>query len=202
MAKRSDKKDRKRSKSRRRRRRDSDSDDSGSRSHSSSDSGSRSDRFPKWNPRDKEASKTRISSRQLGALEGLRFRRRSDLLAFVTKHPGVLTSHMMMQIRARLLHGAPEAMLDLYRVDAGVWAATAAGLKEVRDQREIAVVAKALTLLNQGKTAQASDLMVQRIREILVAKRPGGSWEKGELVSLLPSTQASSAPLPDGALAL
>ena len=107
-----------------------------------------------------------------------------------------------MQIRARLLHGAPGAMADLYRVDAWVWAATAAGIEEVRDQREFAVVAKALPLLNQGKTAQASDLMVQRIREILVAKRPGGSWEKGELVSLLPSTQASSAPLPDGALGL
>ena len=135
-------------------------------------------------------------------MEGLRFRRRSDLLAFAGRHPGVLTCHMMTQIRARLLHGPPADMRDLYRVDAGLWAATAAGLKEVRDQREVAAESKALTYLAQGKHTEAADLLVQRIREVLLAKRAGGSWDKGELVSLLPSGQASSAQMPEGAMAL
>ena len=109
---------------------------------------------------------------------------------------------MMTQIRARLLHGPPADMRDLYRVDAGLWAATAAGLKEVRDQREVAAESKALTYLAQGKHTEAADLLVQRIREVVTAKKSGGSWERAELVSLLPSGQSSNTALPDGALAL
>ena len=85
----------KRSKSRRRRR-----SRSGSRSRSessrSSDSAS-SERYPTWDP---TKGKKRLLSKQVAAMEGLRFRRRSDLLAFAGRHPGVLTCHMMTQIRA------------------------------------------------------------------------------------------------------
>ena len=93
-------------------------------------------------------------------------------------------------------------MSDLYRVDVATWASTNSGLKELRDQREVTVLGKVLTLLNRKREKEAADLMVQRVREILQAKRAGGSWEKAELISLLPSTSASSTALPDGALAL
>ena len=93
-------------------------------------------------------------------------------------------------------------MKDLYAVEAGIWSSTATGLQEVRDQREVAVLSRVLALLNQRKIVEAADVAVQRAREVLAAKRAGGSWEKAELLSLLPTTQSSTAPLPDGALAL
>ena len=93
-------------------------------------------------------------------------------------------------------------MRDLYAVDAGAWATTASGLKEVRDLREIQLLCRVLANLNQKKEAEAADLLVQRVREVLVAKRPGGSWEKGELLSLLPASSASSTTLPEGGLVL
>merc|ERR1712086_221142 len=108
----------------------------------------------------------------------------------------------MYQLRLRMHQGPPASMKDLYAVDAGVWAATASGLKEVRDQREVALLSRVLTLMNNKKNVEAADLACQRVREVLAAKRQGGSWEKAELISLLPSTQSSSTALPDGALAL
>ena len=92
-------------------------------------------------------------------------------------------------------------MRDLYNLDATVWAGTG-GLKEVRDIREVQLLTQVLTTLGQSKFSSAVDLICQRIREIHVAKKAGSSWEKAELVSLLPSTQASSSPLPEHALAL
>ena len=83
-----------------------------------------------------------------------------------------------------------------------MWAATAGGLKEIRDQRELAVLARVLGLLNQEKLPEAADVLTQRVRELLAAKRPGGTWEKGELLSLMPTAQSVSAVLPDGGMTL
>jgi hypothetical protein len=77
------------------------------------------------------------------------------------------------------------------------------GLKEIRDIREVQLLSRLIQDLNSNKLAEAVDLAAQRIREILVAKRTGGTWEKGALVSLMSSEQASmSAAMPDGALDL
>ena len=59
-----------------------------------------------------------------------------------------------------------------------------------------------LLALNVGNIPKAVDTICQRIREIRSAKGPGGTWEKAELLSLLPSTAASSTALPDGAMGL
>jgi hypothetical protein len=171
---------------------------SSSRSRSSSSSDG-SDGIPRWDPWERRG---KISSKGLAKLESLRFRKRCDLVNFAGRRPGALTAHLMYQLRTRMMQGAPESMKDLYAVDAGLWSATATGLKEVRDQREVAVLARILTLVNQKKVIEAADVAVQRVREVLSAKRAGGSWEKAELLSLLPTGQSSGTALPDGALAL
>ena len=124
------------------------------------------------------------------------------MTTYALKHPGALTALFMYQLRLRMTGGAPKSMKDLYAVDPAHWAATAANLKEVRDQREVAVLTRVLSLMNDQKQAQAADVITQRVREVVFAKRPGGTWEKAELLSLLPSTAASSTMLPEGGMGI
>jgi hypothetical protein len=100
--------------------------------------------------------------------------------------------------------GPPHDYKELYKTDVGVWAQREGliGLKEMRDQREVQILARTLTLLNQQKWGEAADTIAQRIREVLAAKKQGGTWEKAELLSLLPTAQASTTPMPDGCLGL
>ena len=135
-------------------------------------------------------------------MEGLRFKRRSDLLNFSTKYPGALGAAFLIQLKAKLHGGAPRKLGDLYRVDPTVWALTQSQLKEMRDIREVQSLSAVLLALNTNNIPRAVDMVCQRIREIKQAKGAGGSWEKAELLSLLPSTQASSTVLPDGAMGL
>ena len=123
-------------------------------------------------------------------------------MSYALEKPGTLTTLFLYQLRQRMHGSAPRSLSDLYQVDVGHWAGTSTGLKELRDRREVALLGKALSLLNRRKDKEAADLMVQRVREVLYAKRAGSSWEKAELISLLPSASASSTALPDGALAL
>ena len=124
----------------------------------------------RWDP---ENHLGKLSTKQLARMESLRFKKRADLVNFASRHPGGLTAHMMYQLRVRMMQGPPESMKDLYAVDAGIWSSTATGLKEVRDQREVAVLSRVLTLLNQKKVVEAADVAVQRVREVLTAKRAG-----------------------------
>ena len=134
-------------------------------------------------------------------MESLRFKRRSDLVNYSRKHPGALGALFLCQVRARLGRGPPHEMRDIYNTDVTSWAAQS-GLKEVRDLREVQLLSQVLVQLGQKKLPAAVDLIAQRIREIRVAKASGSSWDKAELVSLLPSNQPGSAPLPEMALAL
>ena len=124
-------------------------------------------------------------------------------MKFSARHPGGLAAHLVGQIRART-NGPASDYKELYRTDLGVWAQRdgVQGLKEVRDQREVQLLARAVTLLNQQKVAEAADLLCMRVREVTHAKKQGGTWEKAELLSLMPCAQASSAPMPDGCLSL
>ena len=136
--------------------------------------------------------------------ESLRFKRRSDLVNFSSRHSGALAAHLMSQVRSRMSSGVVQDYKELYRTDVGAWAQRdgLAGLKETRDQREVQLLSRALTLLNQQKWAEAADLLSQRIREVGFAKKQGGTWEKAELLSLMPSSQASTTPMPDGCMSL
>ena len=107
----------------------------------------------------------------------------------------------MCQVRARLQLGPPSNMRELYQMDLGTWS-TQAGLKEVRDIREVQTLSHILCDLGQKKFGAAADTIAQRMREIKLAKQSGSSCDKAELVSLLASNQASSSALPEQALAL
>jgi hypothetical protein len=183
-----------------RKKRDSSGSSSRSRSKSSSSSDGAS-KYAKWNVTKRGAGSVKVSDKQLAKMESLRFKRRSDLVNFARSHPGALGALFLTQVRHRLAKGPPSQMKDLYHLDATVWGA-ASGLREVRDLREVQLLTQVLTTLGQDRLPAAVDLVCQRIREVCLAKKTGSSWEKAELVSLLPSTQASSSPLPEHALAL
>ena len=75
-------------------------------------------------------------------------------------------------------------------------------MKDVRDQKEIAFLCRALTELSQNRLAPLADLLAMRVREIRAAKKDGGSWDKAGALSLQPGPYAANAPLPDGAFFL
>ena len=76
-------------------------------------------------------------------------------------------------------------------------------LKDTRDLREIQLLCRVIHLLNTDKNPLAADLLAQRIKEVMMAKgKSGGSWEKGNLLSLMACGSSSTAPLPDGCLDL
>eukprot|EP00974_Lingulodinium_polyedra_P067270 6512064-Lingulodinium_polyedra.AAC.1 len=77
-----------------------------------------------------------------------------------------------------------------------------ADVKDVRDLRECHLLGQLLSHLGRGRQAEAADLIAMRIREVRMAKRDGGSWEKAGVLSLLPGGHAGTAVIPDGALVL
>lgn len=196
---------RRRSKRRSRRRsRSSDSSRSRPSSSGSSDSGQKQPnrKYPQWEGPWKDGGKT-LSNTMINRVQGLRVKRRSDLYKFAQDYPGGLGAIFLMQVRQKLLGGAPEKVKDLYRTDPGRWAAAMSGLKEIRDVREVQCLSKIIGELNANKVPVAVDVAAQRIKDILLAKRSGSSWEKASLILLMPPEQASmTAPLPDGALDL
>ena len=91
---------------------------------------------------------------------------------------------------------------DLLDTDPTGWAATMCDLKDVRDLKEVQFLAKLLSDLNANRLPEAVDLLAMRIREIRMAKMAGGSWEKANAVSLMPSTATVTTALPDGCMSL
>ena len=143
----------------------------------------------------------KVSQSQLARAVGLRFKRRSGVVNYASKYPGALGALFLSQVRMKLMGGQVEDLKDLYKTDPTVWAGTLTGLKEIRDLREVQLLSKVVSELNKDRIPQAVDFMTHRIREVLAAKKAGGSWEKGALVSLLASDQAyMGTSMPDGAL--
>ena len=132
----------------------------------------------------------------------LRFKRRSDLQNFARKYPGALAAHLLIQIRERMGSGMTERSRDLYRADPTAWAAKDGGLKDPRDVKEFAWLTQLLLLLNQRRMERVADLLAMRIRELRFAKSAGNSWEKAEVLSLVPNSLPSTAPVPDAGMAL
>ena len=75
-------------------------------------------------------------------------------------------------------------------------------MKDLRDSKEVAFLAKLLGELNHSRLPQMADMLAMRIRELRTAKGEGGSWEKAGVLSLVPGPYSPSAPLPDGAFHL
>ena len=151
----------------------------------------------------KEESKTKIGVTMMSRLQGLRLRRRHELHKLAQEYPGALGALFLIQVKQKAMGSSPERVADLYDIDPGRWAATLSGLKEIRDLREVQCLSRLIAQINENKLPQAVDLAAQRIKEILLAKKAGSSWENAGLISLLPSDQASmTAALPDGCLDL
>ena len=134
----------------------------------------------------------------------LRFKRRSDLVNFAQKHPGALAAMFVNQVRAKLGSSAASSSAELLATDLNVYASNPLlhDLKEVRDQKEVAMLCRLLVDLSHDKLPQVADIISQRIREIRLAKRAESSWDKAAAISLLGSSVASSQLMPDAAFTL
>ena len=64
------------------------------------------------------------------------------------------------------------------------------------------LLAKLITLLGSKRVGEALDTLAMRLRELLLAKKEGSSWEKASVVSLLPGEHGPAAPTPDQGLVL
>ena len=175
----------------------SSSSSSSSRSGSSSSSGS--DRFIRWQAK---RPLVKFSDDQLGRMNRLRFKRRSDLQNFAQKYPGALGAHLLLQIREKLHGGELRRSEDLYTTDPTTWAAREDSIKDTRDRKELMFLTSLLLHLNKMKLERVVDLVAMRIRELRYAKSSGGSWEKAEPISLAPSGLPSTTAVPDAAFAL
>ena len=92
----------------------------------------------------------------------------------------------MAGIHARMSAGIVRRTSDLRKVSVQQWAQQHTGLSEVRDIREVATLAAVIDHVNNKNLAGAIDILAQRVLAIQAAKRKGGSWDKAEILELLP----------------
>ena len=177
-----------------------DSDDSSSsslsRSRSSSSSSSRSSNRRKYLPWTTE--EVNITNRMIAQANLLKFKKRADLLNFHQQHPGGLAAPFLWQVKQLLGGAAPRSAKELSRADCSTWANMYTNLREIRDQREVQYLTKILLELGRNRLELVADLLAMRIREILSAKKDGGSWDKVSVLSLLPGNHGGQALLPEG----
>ena len=185
------KKDKKRSskKKKKKRSKDLDTSSSGSRSRSSrsssASSSSRSSNAPiRWGHKAKSRS---VDYNEVHALDMQRFKKKGELLAYATKHPGALSGHFLASVFARLSKGRVTKTSQLREASVVSWATQHAGLTEIRDIREVLTLAEAMDSINRREIARAMDILAQRILAVQQAKRKGGSWDKAEAIELIPS---------------
>ena len=197
--KQSSKKKKKKKKGTKKRSKKKDSASSSSSSTSRSSSGSSSGpRYLVW-----EAGKKRkFTSSMHSRMHALQVKRRADLLTHSHKRPGMLAAWFLQQVRSRMLMGEAKDTDELKATDCTLWAAMHTGLKEPRDIKEAQLLAKIITELGAARYAHAADLLCQRVRELLLAKKEGSSWDKASVVSLMPGSQSSGAAIADGAFHL
>ncbi|CAK9030997.1 unnamed protein product [Durusdinium trenchii] len=174
--KRSRKKSKDKKKKKKRKDSSSGSSTSRSRSSASSRSSSQSSSGPLlWKPKGKDRE---VSYKKVHAVDSEKFKRKGELLAYASRHPGALSGHFLASIYARLSKGKVERSSQLREASVVSWAAQHSGLTEVRDVREVLTLAEAMDAVNRKEIARAMDILAQRILAIQQAKRKGGSWEK------------------------
>lgn len=188
--------DKKKKKKKRRGSSTSSSRSSRSRSSQSSSraSSSRSSGPLQWKAKAKDR---KVKFEEIHAVDREKFKRKGELMAYATKHPGALTAHFLASIYARLSKGRVERSSQLREASVVAWAAQHSGLSEVRDVREVLTLAEAMDSINRKEIERAMDILAQRILAIQQAKRKGGSWDKAEAIELIPggTSLASSSML-------
>ena len=80
--------------------------------------------------------------------------------------------HFLAQARAKAGMPVADSLGELASTDVIRWAETVE-LKEIRDKKEVLLLAKLLTLLGSRRTAEALDMLAMRLRELLLAKKEG-----------------------------
>ncbi|CAK9026865.1 Uncharacterized protein SCF082_LOCUS17697 [Durusdinium trenchii] len=126
-----------------------------------------------------------VSYTDLTHVDALKLKRKGDLLAFASKHPGALTAHFLAGVYSRLSKGSLTRTGQLRDVSVTSWAHQFSGLTEIRDLKEVVTLAEVLDSINRKEIARALDIICQRIIAIQSAKQKGGSWEKAEAVELI-----------------
>ncbi|CAE8604573.1 unnamed protein product, partial [Polarella glacialis] len=162
------KKDKKKDKKKKKRRRSTSSDSSSSsrsrsRSGSSSSNSSSHNKALRW--KDSGKSGMRVSARCTMCID-------CSLLSSDLRSPEQGSCGQEWQLR---------------EASVASWAGQYTGLTEVRDLREVMTLANIMDSINRREMVQAMDVLSQRIVAIQLAKRKGGSWDKAELVELVPS---------------
>lgn len=186
------KKSKKDKKSKKKKKKDSSSSRSSSASRSRSTRSSRSSSSNSSGPlrwRDKAKSR-KLDYDEVHAVDAQKFKRKGELLAYATKHPGALSAHFLASIYARLSKGRMTKSSQLREANVVQWASQHSGLTEIRDVREVLTLAEAMDCINRREISRAMDVLAQRILAIQQAKRKGGSWEKAECIELIPSGNA------------
>lgn len=118
-------------------------------------------------------------------IDGLKFKKKGDLVAFATKNPVALTAHFLAGVYQRLSKGQLSRSGQLRDVSVTAWAHQFAGLSEPRDIKEVVTLAEVLDAVNRRELAQALDIISQRILATQQARQKGGSWEKSEQIELI-----------------
>ena len=181
----------KKKKKKKKRKGDSDSSSSRSRSRSSSSSNSSSGDGPlRWK---KKGKSKKIKPSALMHLDASKFRKRGDLVAYATKHPGALSAHFLSGIYAKIHKGNMQQSSQLRDVNVAAWASSHTGLTETRDLREVANIAAAMDLIQRDEVSAALDVLSQRVISIQSAKKAGGKWEKAEMIELIPPSGSGLA---------
>lgn len=138
-----------------------------------------------------EKSKNRsLEYNEVHAVDAQKFKRKGELLAYATKHPGALSAHFLASIYSRLSKGRLTKSSQLREANVTQWASQHSGLSEIRDVREVLTLAETMDCINRREISRAMDVLAQRILAVQQAKRKGGSWEKAECIELIPSGSA------------
>ena len=121
----------------------------------------------------------------------MKFKSRADLLTFAAEHRGSLAAQFLVAVHNALSRGDPRDTRELKTTDVVRWASELTTLKDIRDQREVQTLALVMSKLNAGKLDEAADTLSQRIKAIMSAKAAKGTWEKSQLIELLPVSGGS-----------
>ena len=136
----------------------------------------------KWKHRGKDRT---VSPRKLHAIAKEPFKRRCDLLAFASKHPGALTASFLSGLHLAMMKGQVNRTKQLREVNVAAWVNKGCGLSEVRDIREATTIAAAMDKIQQRDLEGAMDILCQRILALQAAKAKNGSWDKAEKLELI-----------------
>ena len=181
---------------------DSSSSGSESSSEESDSEKKKKKKYMVWVPKGDKGDDKSVSSDMMTNFSSFHLKKRADLVTFAIQHPGALAAHLLAQARSRMQGAPPTSLTEIREYDLTLWSQSHAGVKDLRDQKELALLSRAMADLGVGRYAQLADLLCMRIRELRLAKQDGSPSEKAAGLSLMPGNVPPTTVLPDTAFAL